>query len=64
MARPDRWRDVQNVAADIGHHIVSDRPMTEAEWIEQRTKVIEAKADERTSPQVTQDGDDQAKPLD
>ena len=40
---PAHWRDVQNITGDIGHYILSDRPMTEAEWIEQRTKVIEAK---------------------
>jgi hypothetical protein len=33
--RKDRWRDVQNIEADIGH-ILSDKPMTEDEWIMQR----------------------------
>jgi hypothetical protein len=42
--RPDRWRDVQNINADVGHYIVSDKPMTEEQWIAERTKVIEAKA--------------------
>jgi hypothetical protein len=41
--RPGEWRDVQNIESAVGHYIVSDRPLTEAEWIEQRTKVIEAK---------------------
>ena len=41
--RPSEWRDVQNIDAAIGHYIVSDRPMTEDEWIAERTKVIEAK---------------------
>ena len=58
--RPDRWRDVQNINADVGHYIISDKPMTEAEWIEQRTKVIEAKA----SPVVSDTTDNTAKPLD
>jgi hypothetical protein len=41
--RPDRWRDVQQLQGDVGHYLISDRPLTEDEWIEQRTKVIEAK---------------------
>ncbi len=31
--RPDRWRDVQNIDAQHGHYIISERPLTEAEWI-------------------------------
>jgi len=30
---PDRWRDVQNVEAQHGLYIISERPMTEEEWI-------------------------------
>ena len=40
--RPSEWRDVQNVDAAIGHYIISDRPLTEDEWIMQRT-VLEDK---------------------
>ena len=25
--RPNEWRDVQNINADVGHYIISDRPM-------------------------------------
>ena len=38
--RPSEWRDVQNLTADIGHYIISDRPLTKSEWIEQRTKLV------------------------
>ena len=31
--RPDRWRDVQNIEAQHGLYIISERPMTEEEWI-------------------------------
>ena len=31
--RPDRWRDVQNIEAKMGHYVISERPMTEEEWI-------------------------------
>jgi hypothetical protein len=35
--RPDRWRDVQNIQANVDlQYIISDRPMTEQEWIEAR----------------------------
>ena len=42
--RPSEWRDVQQLTGDIGHYIISDRPMTEQQWIEERTKLVEAKA--------------------
>jgi hypothetical protein len=34
--RPDRWRDVQQFDQAIGHYMISDKPMTEAEWIAAR----------------------------
>ena len=40
--RPDRWRDVQQLQGGVGHYIISDRPMTEEQWIRERT-LIEAK---------------------
>ena len=40
--RPDRWRDVQQLQGEIGHYIISDRPMSEEQWIRERT-LIEAK---------------------
>ena len=33
---------MQNVESDIGHYILSDRPLSEEEWIAQRT-IVEAK---------------------
>ena len=64
--RPDRWRDVQQLDSTIGHYLISDRPMTEEEWIEQRTKVIEAQAtDSRALAEADmKPQDDTAKPLD
>jgi hypothetical protein len=40
--RPDRWRDVQQLQGGVGHYIISDRPMSEEQWIRERT-LIEAK---------------------
>lgn len=31
--RPDRWRDVQNINGAVGHYVISERPLTESEWI-------------------------------
>ena len=56
--RKDRWRDVQNVEADIGHYILSDRPMSEEEWIMQRT-VFEQK---RAPKQIDSLAEDEQKP--
>ncbi len=57
--RPSEWRDVQHLDQAIGHYIISDRPMTEEQWIEERTKTIEAKV----SPALPNTKDDTAKPL-
>jgi hypothetical protein len=40
--KPSEWRDVRDISGEIGHYIISDKPMTEDEWIEQRTKLIDA----------------------
>ena len=31
--RPDLLRDVQQVDAQLGHYVISERPMTEEDWI-------------------------------
>ena len=52
---------------DVGHYLLSDRPLTEEQWIAERTKVIEGNAIEgkaNVTPDVTQDEDDTAKRLD
>jgi hypothetical protein len=48
--RPSEWRDVQHLDQAVGHYIISDRPMSEEQWIAERTKVIESNA----SPVVTE----------
>ena len=55
---PSEWRDVQHLDQAVGHYIISDRPMTEEQWIEERTKVIEHKA----SQEVPNTGQDAEKP--
>ena len=52
---PSNWRDVQNLSADVGHYILSDRPMTEDEWIAQLTKVIDARPSTGLDPVVRAD---------
>ena len=36
---PHEWRDVQHIDQAVGHYIISDRPMTEEQWIAERTKL-------------------------
>ena len=40
--RPSEWRDVHEIDSEVGHYIVSDRPMTPKQWIAERTKVLDA----------------------
>ena len=56
--RKDRWRDVQNVEAALGHYVISEKPLTEEEWIEHTSngkqldleaKAIEHDANDRES---------------
>ena len=37
--RPSEWRDVQQINSQIGHYIIADRPMTEEQWIRERTQL-------------------------
>jgi hypothetical protein len=39
--KPADWRDVQNVEHVLGRYIISDRPMTEDEWVAARATVID-----------------------
>ena len=57
--RPVRWRDTQNIDHAVGVYHISERPMTEEEWIrehcsngqqlEPEAKAIEHDANERKS---------------
>jgi hypothetical protein len=53
--RPSEWRDVQHLDQAVGHYIISDKPMTEVQWIAERTKVIEHRASQELSDAQTQD---------
>ena len=52
--KPHEWRDVQHLDQAIGHYIISDKPMSEDEWIEARTKAqprqLEATAADVSQP--------------
>jgi hypothetical protein len=62
--RKDRWRDVQNIESEVGHYILSDRPMSEDEWIAQRAVVEQKRLPKPTAPGVTQatDASEEDKP--
>jgi hypothetical protein len=48
--RPDRWRDVQHIDQAVGHYIISDRPMTEEQWIAERTRLEPKQIEGDVSP--------------
>jgi len=57
--RPDRWRDVQNIDHAVGVYHISEKPLSEIEWIKQHAsnaadldleaKAIEHDANDRES---------------
>jgi len=53
---------VQNVESDIGHYILSDRPMSEEEWIMQRAVMEQKRAPKQIDSQVL--AEDEQKPQD
>jgi hypothetical protein len=47
--RPDKWRDVHNIEAEMGHYVISEKPLTIDEWVRDHatnadTLELEAKA--------------------
>ena len=44
--RPDRWRDMQNIEAELGHYVISETPISPEDWIKQHAdvKVIDHEA--------------------
>jgi hypothetical protein len=61
--RPSEWRDVQNINTDIGHYILSDRPMTNEQWIAERASADGRRKLLDVSPAVPDTSDDTDKPL-
>jgi len=57
--RPDRWRDVQNIEAEHGVWLISEKPISEEAWIREHcsngkqldleAKAIEHDANDRKS---------------
>jgi hypothetical protein len=39
---PQHWRDSQQLEHTLGKYIISDKPMTEAEWASERATVLDA----------------------
>jgi hypothetical protein len=42
---PAHWRNGWQVEGAVGRYIISDRPMTEEEWIRERATVIDVAPD-------------------
>jgi hypothetical protein len=43
---PKNWRDSQQMEHVVGKYIISDKPMTEEEWVRERADVIDAETTE------------------
>jgi hypothetical protein len=41
---PANWRDAWQIEHSVGKYIISDKPMTQEEWIKQRALVLDAEA--------------------
>ena len=39
--KPTEWRDVQQMEHVLGKYIISDKPMTEEEWMRERATVVD-----------------------
>jgi len=39
--KPHEWRDVQQMEHVLGKYIISEKPMTEEEWMRERATVID-----------------------
>jgi hypothetical protein len=39
--RKDRWRDVQQIEAALGHYVISEKPLTEEQWAAEHATVID-----------------------
>jgi hypothetical protein len=61
--RPSEWRDVQHLDQAVGHYILSNAPMTEEQWIAERTKLEPKQLEAKRLPDAIQDTDDTDKPL-
>ena len=53
---------MQNVDAAIGHYIIADQPLSEQEWIEQRTVMEQKRGPKQIDSQVLVE--DEQKPQD
>ena len=48
--RPDLWRDTHQLEHTLGKYHISDKPMSEEDWIKARAIDVTPKEDEPTSP--------------
>jgi hypothetical protein len=45
---PAHWRDAWQIEASIGKYLISDKPMTPAQWIAERALLVDAEATDVT----------------
>ena len=52
ISRPLHWRDAWQLEHVTGKYIISDKPMTEEEWIKQRAVVVDGDDAVDVTPQI------------
>jgi hypothetical protein len=52
---PAHWRDAWQIEASVGKYLISDKPMTAAQWIAERALLADTEVKDVT-PNVTPDG--------
>src|SRR6476660_3028590 len=60
----EHWRDVQQLEHSMGNYVISDKPMTEEQWIKERAVVIDAEAADitlETAPALPSPGANKSK---
>jgi hypothetical protein len=57
---PAHWRDAWQIEHSVGKYIISDTPMTEAQWIKERALVLEAEAiEDKTDTPAAPEGNEE-----
>ena len=55
--RPDLWRDTHQLEHTLGKYHISDKPMSEEDWIKARAIDVTPKEDEVATPALPKDDD-------
>jgi hypothetical protein len=57
--KPRQWRDAWQIEHSVGKYIISDKPMSEAQWIKERALVLEAEEVDKIDTPAAPEGNDE-----